>query len=367
MSSAASVDRFVPLADWLSLHQGLLLVAGPCSVESFDQLQNTARQLAHTGLVSVLRAGVWKPRSRPGQFEGVGSEALPWLSRIRAGTGLPVAVEAARPDHAELCLEHGIDIIWLGARTTVNPFMVQEIANAIRGTGMPVMIKNPVSPDLRLWTGAIERILMAGSNKIIAIHRGFQTHQKTVYRNIPIWEIPLGLKAVMPDLPLICDPSHIAGDKRWIAEVAKQSMHLQMDGLMTETHYKPSEARTDPEQQITPGEFRDLVERLLKWKGSETGMSHSLESLRREIDECDQKLLELLASRLSLSREAGRIKRKQGADILQPGRQQDLFADRQQRARVLGLDPGFVERLLTLLHEESVAVQSLDRERRSKQ
>ncbi len=362
MSSAASVDRYIPLAEWLPLYRGLLFVAGPCSVESREQLDSTARQLAETGVVSVLRAGVWKPRSRPGRFEGKGVEALPWLSAIREETGLPVAVEAARPDHAELCLKHGVDMIWLGARTTVNPFMVQEIANAIRGTGMPVMIKNPVCPDLRLWIGAIERVLMAGSNKIIAIHRGFQTHQKTVYRNIPIWEIPLALQVQMPGLPLICDPSHIAGDKRWIYEVARQAMTLRMDGLMTEAHFRPAEALTDPHQQITPARLKDILEKLLNKKVTEPGMAHDLDSLRREIDEYDQRLLELLAYRLSLSRQAGKIKRQHGVEILQPERQKDLFSDRQQRASALGLAPDFVERVLTVLHEQSVVIQSQDKE-----
>ncbi len=358
MASAISGDHIVPLAEWLPFHQGLLIVAGPCSVESRQQLEGTARQLAATGKVSLLRAGVWKPRSRPGQFEGIGAEALPWLQEIRKEAGLPVAVEVARPSHAELCLQHGVDVIWLGARTTVNPFMIQEIANAIKGTGIPVMIKNPVSPDLRLWIGAIERIMLAGSEKIVAIHRGFQTGRTSLYRNDPMWDIPAALKQKLPALPLICDPSHIAGDVRWIAEVANKSLAQQMQGLMIETHYKPSEALSDPMQQMRPMELTTLLEKLLKTKIKGESAEDQLEGLRRQIDEQDQQLLEKLAGRLALSRQTGMVKRQLGAEIIQPRRQMDLFQDRRKRAEALNLSPEFVESFLTLLHDESVAVQS---------
>lgn len=360
MASATSGDHLVPLADWLTLYQGLLLVAGPCSVESRQQLLVTARQLAATGKVSLLRAGVWKPRSRPGQFEGRGAEALPWLQEIKKETGLPVAVEAARPSHAELCLQHGVDVIWLGARTTVNPFMVQEIANAIKGTGLPVMIKNPVCPDLRLWMGAIERIMLAGSQKIVAIHRGFQTHEKKIYRNIPLWDIPMALKNKMPQLPVICDPSHIAGDVQWIRELAEKSLAMKMNGLMIETHYRPEEALTDPLQQMTPAAYHDLVNRLSDNVATHADTPDRLENLRNQIDDCDCHLLELLACRLSLSKQAGKVKKQQGAEILQPRRKHDLFHDRQAKAKALGLCPTFVNDFMTLLHEESVSVQSED-------
>ncbi len=339
------------------MHRGLLIVAGPCSVESREQLFITARQLAGTGTVSVLRAGVWKPRSLPGHFEGRGEEALPWLHDLKAETGLPVAVEVARPYHAELCLKHGVDMLWLGARTTVNPFMVEEIARVISGTGTPVMIKNPVCPDLRLWIGAVERILQAGTSKIIAIHRGFHTGRTSLYRNDPMWDIPVALKQKLPDLPVICDPSHIAGDVRWIQEVTAKSMALQMQGLMIETHHNPREALTDPLQQITPPELKALLENEQKQAEATDAASYQLASLRKQIDEQDQYLLEALASRLTLSRQVGMVKRQQGEAIIQPERQKELFQDRLRRAETLGLDTGFVEGFLRLLHEESVAVQ----------
>ncbi len=360
MASAISGDHIVPLADWLTLYQDLMLVSGPCSVESRRQLVGTARQLAATGKVSLLRAGVWKPRSLPGQFEGRGAEALPWLQEIKKETGLPVAVEVARPSHAELCLKHDVDVIWLGARTTVNPFMVQEIANAIKGTGLPVMIKNPVCPDLRLWIGAIERIMLAGSQKIVAIHRGFQTHEKKIYRNIPLWDIPMALKNKMPLLPVICDPSHIAGDVQWIRELAEKSLAMKMNGLMIETHYRPEDALTDPLQQMTPAAYHELVNKLPDNVAMQADTPDRLENLRGQIDDYDHRLLELLACRLSLSKQAGKVKKQQGVEILQPRRQQNLFHDRHIKAKTLGLCPVFVKDFMTLLHEQSVLVQSED-------
>ncbi len=348
------------MAEWLSLQDGLLIVAGPCSVEGHHQLAATARGLAATGKVSVLRAGVWKPRSRPGQFEGCGAEALAWLTDIREETGMPVAVEVARPGHAELCLKHRIDMIWLGARTTVNPFMVQEIANAIRGTGIPVMIKNPVCPDLPLWIGAIERIFLAGTQKLIAIHRGFQTHVKIRYRNIPLWDIPMALKKELPQLPVLCDPSHIAGNESLLLEVSLKAMMLKMDGLMIEVHHQPGKALTDPIQQINPGRFDQIMKQLDPLK-SDSNATKALQALREQIDEHDHQVLNMLAKRLSLSEEIGKLKKEHGQGIVQPSRQKDLFEDRQKQGETLGLRPGFVETLLRLLHDESVSVQSKHR------
>ncbi len=345
-----------PMAEWLSLQDGQLIIAGPCSVESRDQLTATARGLASTGKVSVLRAGVWKPRSRPGQFAGCGAKALSWLNDIREETGIPLAVEVARPDHAELCLKHQIDMVWLGARTTVNPFMVQEIANTIRGSGLPVMIKNPVSPDLPLWIGAIERMFLAGTQKLIAIHRGFQTHDKIRYRNVPLWEIPLALKKEMPDLPVICDPSHIAGHKSWLLEVSLKAISMQMNGLMIEVHHQPEKALTDPFQQITPEKFDQIIKQLAPLK-NHSNATKILKALREQIDEHDHQVLNMLAKRLSLSEEIGKLKKEHGQGVVQPSRQKDLFEDRQKIGEALGLRPGFVETLLRLLHDESVAVQ----------
>ena len=334
-----------------------LYIAGPCSVESRNQLEETAEGIAKTDKVPILRAGVWKPRSRPGQFEGRGTEAFSWLKQIRNNTGLRIAVEVARPDHAIQCLEHEVDIIWLGARTTVNPFMVQEIADAISGTGIPVMIKNPVSPDLRLWIGAIERILMAGSNKLIAIHRGFKTHKRSVYRNIPLWDIPLELRREIPDLPLICDPSHISGNTALLEEVARQALTLSMNGLMVEVHHHPEKALTDPEQQITPGTLDKMLSRLSDIPHRQK-IAETLDDLRRHIDENDHELLALLAHRMGLSRQIGELKKLRNEEIVQPDRLKDLFSDRRIKGKILGIDQRFLERFLHLLHEESVRIQS---------
>lgn len=355
MSGTAQLS-FVPLDAWLPLYHNFLVVAGPCSVENREQLETTAKGLAQLKMVPVLRAGVWKPRSRPGHFEGIGAAALPWLQEIKNETGQQVAVEVAQPGHAELCLKHDIDILWLGARTSVNPFMVAEIAEAIKGTGIAVMIKNPVSPDLQLWIGAIERICKAGTNKIIAIHRGFHGYHKSRYRNIPLWNIPLTLKKELPGIPVICDPSHIAGNRKWIGEVAEKAIALNMDGLMIESHYKPDQALTDPLQQITPEELHGLLNNLLAPRQKEEP-DRMLEKIRTLIDDKDHELLELLAERMCLVEEIGIIKNEIKTSILQPGRKNEITTDRKEKGVSLGLKPGFVDKLLTLLHQESVLIQ----------
>ncbi|MFP4468724.1 MAG: chorismate mutase [Bacteroidales bacterium] len=353
----AILSDISPLSEWIPLSDNRLYIAGPCSIENQTQLAETVEGIAKTGNIPVLRAGVWKPRSRPGQFEGRGPEAFAWLKKIRKETGLRIAVEVARPDHAIQCLEHEVDIIWLGARTTVNPFMVQEIADAISGTGIPVMIKNPVSPDLGLWIGAIERIQMAGSNKLIAIHRGFKTHKKSVYRNIPLWDIPLELRREIPGIPLICDPSHIAGNTALLEEVARQALTLSMDGLMVEVHHRPQKALTDREQQITPKMMDEMVSRLPDISHQQKEFD-ALEDLRRYIDETDHELLAILAHRMGLSRQIGELKKLRNEEILQPDRLKDLFSDRRQKGEILGIDLRFLEKFLHLLHEESVRIQS---------
>ncbi|MDR4988067.1 MAG: chorismate mutase [Bacteroidales bacterium] len=355
MPGAAYPD-IIPVDQWLTLYEGLLIIAGPCSVESRQQLELTARGLADTKKISVFRAGIWKPRSRPGRFEGVGAEAFSWLTDIREETGMPVAVEVARPNHVELCLKHGIDIIWLGARTSVNPFLVQEIANACRGTNIPVMIKNPISPDLRLWVGAIERMAQSGIKKLIAIHRGFQSHPKSMYRNRPHWDIPAALKKEIPGIPIVCDPSHIAGNRQLIPEVAAKALAMRMNGLMVETHFAPETAKTDPEQQITPERLNDILEELLRPEPL-MGKLLDLDALRTLIDEKDHQLLEMLADRMSLSELIGELKKEQQTGIRQPDRKKDILADRQQKGTELGLSKVFIKKVFSLLHEESVIIQ----------
>lgn len=340
----------------LPLHHDLLVVAGPCSIESRHQLFATAKQIASIGAVAVLRAGVWKPRSRPGNFEGLGKEALPWLFEIKNETGLHTAVEVAKPEHAEQCLEHQVDIIWIGARTSVNPFMVQEIANAIKGTGIPVMIKNPVCPDLGLWIGAFERIVKAGTDSVIAIHRGFKTHQKSAYRNVPLWDIPISLVKEIPGIPVLCDPSHIAGHKDHIAEIAGKAVALNMNGLMVEVHHNPGEALTDTQQQITPETFKQILQQLVKIM-TKPEPGKSLQFLRTMIDEKDHHIIELIAERLSLARKIGAVKKEMKIPVIQAERQQMIIADRLQKARNLNLDGEFIRNLLDLLHLEAVKTQ----------
>lgn len=348
------------LEKWLPCPDDLLIIAGPCSVESWEQLITTAKQIAACGRVQVLRAGVWKPRSQPGHFEGRGESALPWLNEIKEQTGLLAAVEVAQPRHVELCLKNNIDIIWLGARTSVNPFMVQEIADTIKGTKIPVMIKNPVCPDLRLWIGAIERIMLAGTEKVIAIHRGFQSHQKSLYRNLPLWNIPLALKKEMPHLPIICDPSHIAGNKELLTDIASKALAFNMNGLMIEVHNKPEKALTDPLQQISPDLLIKLLDEVIEKKNTENP-EQKLNALRQLIDEIDHEMLDALSNRMIAIKEIGKLKRLTNADILQPERQKKLFADRLKRAREIGLNAVFINQLLQLLHKESVTIQSTSR------
>ncbi len=348
------------LNKWLSYNNDLLIIAGPCSVESREQLFMTASRIAALGIVKVLRAGIWKPRSQPGHFEGRGEAALPWLAEVKAQTQLLTAVEVAQPQHVELCLKHHVDILWLGARTSVNPFMVQEIANAVQGTKIPLMIKNPVCPDLRLWIGAIERIMRAGTEKVIAIHRGFQSHQKSIYRNLPLWNIPLALKKELPTMPIICDPSHIAGNKDLLADIASKALALDMNGLMIEVHSNPEKALTDPLQQISPDMLKKLMVEVIHKKQTENP-EQQLNALRHLIDEIDYELLDVLSKRMTLTREIGKLKRQTSAAILQPERQNKIFTDRLQRAGELGLNTEFVKQLLQLLHKESVTMQSKSR------
>ncbi len=356
--SPSTISAFLPLEKWLPpVNDGLLVVAGPCSVESCEQLGATARAIAAGKRTQVLRAGVWKPRSKPGQFEGKGEEALPWVREAGREFGLHTAVEVANPKHVELCLKYQIDILWLGARTSVNPFMVQEIAESIRGTEIGVMVKNPVCPDLRLWSGAIERIERAGINKIIAVHRGFYIHQKSKYRNVPLWNIPLQLAKETPGLPLICDPSHIAGHRELIAEVAAHALALNMRGLMLEVHHNPDIALTDPLQQITPHALSRLLNQLINDKPSQDCLQKII-AIRKLIDEKDYELLELLAERMTRAREIGKLKKMSKTGVVQTERLKDIIADRLNKAEDLGLSTSFIHELMQLIHQESVAIQS---------
>lgn len=347
-----------PLCDWgLPMTRGMI-AAGPCSAESEEQVMATARALADSG-ISFFRAGIWKPRTRPGNFEGVGARGLRWLAQAKAETGLPIGTEVATPKHIEACLKYGLDVVWIGARSTPNPFLVQELAEALRGTDLAVFIKNPVSPDLELWAGAIERMLGVGLTCVGAIHRGFSSAQPTRYRNRPNWKIPIELKRRMPDLPLICDPSHICGVGDLIPAVAQEALDLLYDGLMIEVHPDPPQALSDATQQLTPDQFRDLLDRLV-WKraaSQDRDFREQLEELRSEVDDLDEQTLELLGQRMVLVRQMGELKRQQRVAILQPDRWEKILDSRVALGRQHQLSSDFVVQLFQSVHEEAIRQQ----------
>jgi chorismate mutase len=306
----------------------------------------------------MIRAGVWKPRTRPGGFEGLGAPALKWMQELQKEYGKPFCCEVARPEHVELCARHGITNVWLGARTTANPFMVEELCETLRGSKMQVMVKNPMNPDVRLWLGAIERLLQCGITVTAAIHRGFSMYDNHGYRNEPLWEVPMELHRRLPDLPLLCDPSHIAGDDSLVATVAKAAMQLDFDGLMVEVHPHPETAWSDREQQLTPAALGQLLEALRRLPTTVSGEAlPALMALRGHIDDLDHELLTLLARRMELSREIADIKREKGLTIYQSKRWEAVMQDRLQLAADLGLDEDFTKELFEKIHAESVRVQ----------
>lgn len=334
-----------------------LVIAGPCSAESAAQMLDAARGVAAAG-ASVLRAGAWKPRTKPGGFEGYGAEALPWIVDAARAAGLPACTEVATEAHVRMALEAGIDMLWIGARTTANPFAVQEIADTLAEmhASLPVLIKNPVSPDVELWIGALERINAAGITRLAAVHRGFGTYGDTYYRNSPQWRVPIELHRRLPELPLICDPSHIAGRVEIVDEVARQAIDLGFDGLMVEVHCRPSEALSDARQQLTPAQLADLLGRLRVCAPGNPG-PESLADLRARIDSIDDRLLALLAERMAVTDEVGRLKQREGMPVVQPERYNALMGLRSENAAARGLDPAFVRTVLAAIHEESVRRQ----------
>jgi len=344
---------------WLTKTQPCI-ISGPCSVESAEQVLNTAQLLAESGKVTLLRGGIWKPRTRPNSFEGVGSIGLKWLKDAGNAVGLPVATEVANAQHVEACLKNGIDVLWIGARTTVNPFSVQEIAEVLRGVDIPVLIKNPINPDLNLWIGAIERINAVGITKIGAIHRGFSSFDKSSYRNAPMWELPIELKMLCPDLPILCDPSHIAGSKDLIQRVAQKALDMEMDGLMIETHYNPSEAKSDADQQLTPKQLVDLLSHLtVRDKlASDTDLISHLEQLRLVIDELDEELINKFASRMAIIEKIGTYKKDHNITILQLERWEQILKNRLFIAQKVGLSNDFIRKMLELIHQESIRIQA---------
>ncbi len=352
--------KLQPINTWLETKNEPLLIAGPCSAETEDQLMATAHLLAKTGKVSVLRAGIWKPRTRPGEFEGIGSIGLTWLKRAKEETGLPTAVEVANAKHVEEALAAGVDILWVGARSTVNPFTVQEIADALKGVDIPVLVKNPVNPDIQLWIGALERINNAGITKLAAIHRGFSSYEKTAFRNEPMWELAIQLKTLAPDLPIINDPSHICGNRELIQYVAQKALDLDMQGLMIESHLDPSVAWTDAKQQLTPAALSELLDliTLRKPEIKDKDFTDKLADLRTNIDKIDDQIIQKIAERMQIVQKIGEYKRDNGVTILQVNRWDQIMNKRSAFASALKLDLNFTGKLLELIHSESIRKQT---------
>lgn len=330
------------------------VIAGPCSAETEEQVMETAKQLAADG-IKVMRAGIWKPRTKPGGFEGIGSEGLAWLKRVKKETGMYVSTEVATQKHVYEALKYGVDLLWIGARTTANPFAVQEIAEALQGVDIPVLVKNPVNPDLELWIGALERLSNVGLTKLGAIHRGFSSFDKKIYRNLPQWHIPIELKRRYPDLPIICDPSHIGGKRDLIQPLSQQAMDLNFEGLIIETHCNPDCAWSDASQQVTPERLKEILGALIIREGKQT--TEDLSALRRQIDEADDQLLELIAKRMRVSKEIGTFKKEHNMTIVQTDRYDEILTKRIAQATEMGMNPEFMRVILEAIHEESVRVQ----------
>ena len=330
------------------------VIAGPCSAETEDQVMETAKQLAADG-IKVMRAGIWKPRTKPGGFEGIGSEGLTWLKNVKKETGMYVSTEVATQKHVYEALKYGVDLLWIGARTTANPFAVQEIAEALQGVDIPVLVKNPVNPDLELWIGALERLSNVGLTKLGAIHRGFSSFDKKIYRNLPQWHIPIELKRRYPDLPIFCDPSHIGGKRDLIQPLSQQAMDLNFEGLIIETHPNPDCAWSDASQQVTPAKLKEILNSLVIREGKQT--TEDLSALRRQIDEADDQLLELIAKRMRVSKEIGTFKKEHNMTIVQTDRYDEILTKRITQATEMGMNPECIRVILEAIHEESVRVQ----------
>ncbi|MBN1818325.1 MAG: bifunctional 3-deoxy-7-phosphoheptulonate synthase/chorismate mutase type II [Sedimentisphaerales bacterium] len=347
------------ISTWLPVDRTPWVIAGPCSAESQQQVLDTARGVARCPNVKVFRAGLWKPRTRPNTFEGVGRVGLKWLKAVQQETGLPTTTEVANAKHVELCLKNNIDILWIGARTTVNSFLVQEIADALQGTDVPILIKNPINAELGLWIGAIERLYGAGVRKLAGIHRGFSTYSETEYRNQPNWQIPIELKRLIPRLPLICDPSHIAGNRQLIERLSQMALDFGLHGLMIETHIDPDNALSDARQQITPDALLQLLERLHARSAAitNTPVQTRMAQLRACIDQVDSRLLRDLAERMKWVEEIGRLKKQHDIPVLQIDRWEDLLADHVSRGLQAGLDGGFVKAIFEIIHTQAVKQQ----------
>lgn len=330
------------------------VIAGPCSAETEEQVMTTARQLAAKGC-HIFRAGVWKPRTKPGGFEGNGETALPWMACVKKETGMLIATEVATPEHVELAMKYGVDILWVGARTSANPFAMQALADSLKGADVPVLVKNPVNPDLELWIGAMERINQAGIKRLGAIHRGFSSYDKKIYRNLPMWQIPIELHRRIPSLPIFCDPSHIGGSRELVAPLCQQAMDLGFDGLIVESHCAPDCAWSDAKQQVTPDVLDYILSLLVVRDKAVT--TEGIVQLRKQIDELDNQLMELLAKRMRVCREIGQYKKEHNMTVLQTTRYNEILDKRGAQGSLCGMDADFVKNVFEEIHEESVRQQ----------
>lgn len=337
-----------------------LVIAGPCSAETEQQVLHTASELAHTGKVDVLRAGIWKPRTNPGGFEGIGTKALSWLSKAKQLTGLKTAVEVATSKHVEDAISFDVDILWIGARTTVNPFSVQQIADALKDTKQTVLIKNPVNPDIKLWIGAVERLQKVGIENIGLIHRGFTSYGNTEYRNVPMWQIPIEMKRLYPDLPIICDPSHICGNRTGLLSIAQKSVDLDFDGLIIESHYDPDTALTDKNQQLSPQDLNVLLSKLIykKSDSNEEAFVKQLEHLREQINHLDEELISLISTRMKVAKDIGEIKKNSKITVLQANRYNEILERAIKKGTEVGLSEEFIKSYLESIHIESIRIQN---------
>ncbi len=348
-----------PISSWMKVNRPVI-ISGPCSAETEEQMVATAKQVAATGKVHAIRAGIWKPRTRPGQYEGAGEEGLKWLISAKQETGLPVTTEVANAAHVEACLKAGVDILWVGARTTVNPFSVQEVADALKGVDIPVMVKNPINPDVELWLGAFERLNKAGITKMAAIHRGFSSFEKGPFRNAPMWDLAIELKTRIPELDMICDPSHIAGNRDLISFVSQKALDLDMTGLMIESHINPDAAWSDAKQQVTPAALSKIIDELVVRTQTTDNkvFKDTLSILREQIDQLDDEIMQKLSARMKISEKIGQYKKENNVTILQVNRWEEIIKTRIALCRAMGLNDEFTSDLLKLIHHESIQVQT---------
>ncbi len=349
-----------PLSSWIDTNGKPLIIAGPCSAETEEQFLETARGIKAGGYAHVLRAGVWKPRTRPGLFEGKGEVALPWLQAAKAETGLPTAVEVATPQHVELALKYGVDVLWIGARTTVNPFNVQDLADSLQGVDVPVLIKNPVNPDVQLWIGAMERIHRAGIRKLGVIHRGFSNTLEKKYRNTPFWNLAIEFKTAYPNVPMIGDPSHMAGKRVYLKEIAQRALDLNYDGMIIESHRNPDEAWSDAAQQLTPVALGEMLASLevKNVSSSDAIFQSQMDLLRSNIDNIDRELLETLAARMSVVEKLAEYKKDNSVTLFQPDRWKEILKTRTDMASKLGLYPELAEEIFKIIHMDSIRKQT---------